>query len=74
MICEDCCQYYNSEYKCLCNGGEISVKRIGAVKGCVVFSGSQRCKKECEAFEIICDNHLKKGIETDGKFISKLFS
>lgn len=74
MICEDCCQYYNSEYKCLCNGGEISVKRIGAVKGCVVFLGSQRCKKECENFEIICESHLKKGIETDDKFISKLFS
>lgn len=74
MICEDCCQYYNLKHKCFCNGGGLYSKRIGAVKGCIIFTGTKRCKMQCENSEIICDSHLKKGIEMDNKFISKLFN
>lgn len=74
MICEECCQYYNLEYKCLCNGGEPSAKKIGIVKGCIVFSDSIRCKKECETGEIICEVHLKIGINSDNMFLSKIFN
>lgn len=74
MICEECCQYYNLENKCLCNGGKPSSKKIGSVTGCVVFSESERCKKECEIGEIICDFHLKKGINSDNKFLLKIFT
>lgn len=73
MICEECCQYYNLEHKCLCDGGKPSAKKIGSVKGCIVFLGSKRCKSHCETDEMVCDTHLKKGIENDNKFLSKLF-
>ena len=75
MICEDCCQYYNQEIKCLCNGGENSIKRIGAVQGCVIFEDSKRCKKECDpAYYNLCHYHIKNGITKDNNFLSLLFS
>lgn len=59
-ICENCCQIkingVNLNVKCLCNGGNISKKYLGLVKGCVVFTDNIRCKKECHS-NGICPAH-----------------
>ena len=50
--------------KCLCEGGKISTKRLGLVKGCVVYKKpkenekiGKRCKK---GTDMICDRHVEK--------------
>jgi hypothetical protein len=60
-------------FKCLCQGGEKSIKRVGAVKGCVIFEDSGRCKKDCDPSYNLCQTHLKNGISRDNNFLSSIF-
>lgn len=73
MICEECCQFYNEKVKCTCKGGQVSVKRLGLVNGCVVFIKNKRCKKECLEEDGICSEHLSLGISANEVFLEKIF-
>lgn len=71
-ICQECCQIKTKEMLCACNGGEIGVKRVGLVDGCVIYSNGIRCKKECSE-NLVCKAHHKINKDTDDGFLEKLF-
>jgi hypothetical protein len=73
MICEECCQFKNEFVLCFCDGGEMSVKRLGLVNGCTVFDSNKRCKKECQEEHLVCEEHLSSGMSRDNGLISRIF-
>ena len=69
-VCEDCCQRFFKD-SCLCTGNDVSIKYIGAVTGCIIFTDGFRCKKECNEHGI-CKDHYNENTTKDKGFMKNL--